>query len=239
MDADCGYPFLYLNLLNTKSGFGVMTYFSDRVDAGKRLGSALIDVVNKGTVVLAIPRGGVVVGYGIAHMLGLQLDVIIPHKIGAPDNPELAIGAITEDGTAILDEPLITYMRVTQGYIRMESERQRKEIQRRLNLYRQNSPPPNLKGRNVVVVDDGIATGSTVKAALASVKKQGATSVTVAVPVGPLSTIRELQRVADQVVCLYMPEDFQAIGQFYSDFNQTSDEEVIDLLELNRKEMLR
>ena len=216
-----------------------MTYFSDRVDAGKRLGSALNDVVKKDALVLAIPRGGVVVGYEIAHMLGFDLDVIIPRKIGAPDNPELAIGAVTEDGTAILDDNLITYMSVTQDYIRMESERQRKEIQRRLNLYRQDAPPPNLKGRNVVVVDDGIATGSTMKAALASVKKQGAASVIVAIPVGPPSTIQELRRQADNVICLYMPEYFQAIGQFYSNFDQTSDEEVIELLKLNRQEMSR
>jgi len=216
-----------------------MTYFSDRVDAGKRLGSALNDVVKKGTIVLAIPRGGVVVGYEISHMLGLQLDVIIPHKIGAPDNPELAIGAVTEDGTAILDDNLITYLSVTQDYIQMESARQRKEIQRRLSLYRQNAPPPHLKGRSVVVVDDGIATGSTMKAALASVKKQGAAKVIVAIPVGPPSTINELQSQADNVVCLFMPEYFQAIGQFYSDFSQTSDEEVIELLKLNRQELSR
>lgn len=214
-----------------------MTYFSDRVDAGKRLGSALNDVISRDAIVLAIPRGGVVVGYEIAHMLGLQLDVIIPRKLGAPDNPELAIGAVTEDGTAILDENLITYMSVTQDYIRHESEQQRKEISRRLQLYRQNTPPPNLKQRNVVVVDDGIATGSTMKAALASLKKQGAATTTVAVPVGPPTTIRELRNQADNVVCLYMPEYFQAIGQFYTDFNQTSDEEVIELLKLNRQEM--
>jgi len=102
-----------------------MPYFSDRVDAGKRLGSALNDVLKKDTVVLAIPRGGVVVGYEIAHMFWLQLDVIIPRKIGAPENPELAIGAVTEDGTAILDDNIITYMNVTQDYIQVESERQR------------------------------------------------------------------------------------------------------------------
>jgi len=211
-----------------------LTHFSDRVDAGKQLGSALKDVVSRDAMVLAIPRGGVVIGYEIAHMFGLQLDVIIPHKIGAPDNPELAIGAVTEDGTTILDDNLITYMSITEDYILMESERQRKEIQRRLGLYRQSSPPTNLKGHNVVVVDDGIATGSTMKAALASMKKQGAASVIVAVPVGPPSTITELKQIADEVVCLYMPEYFQAIGQFYDDFRQTTDEEVIELLKQNR-----
>jgi putative phosphoribosyl transferase len=213
-----------------------MNYFSDRVEAGRRLAPALNGFAGEGGLVLAIPRGGVVVGYEIAKELHLQLDVIIPHKLGAPDNPELAIGAITEDGTAILDENLVTNMGVTQDYIQEESERQKKEIGRRLKLYRQNVPYPNLKGKCVIIVDDGIATGSTMKAALASVKKQGATNIIVAVPVGPPSTIRELQKMADEVVCLYMPEFFQAIGQFYDDFSQTSDEEVIELLKQNRRD---
>ncbi len=216
-----------------------MAYFSDRVGAGKRLASALKGFASKNGVVLAIPRGGVVVGYEIAKALGLPLDVIIPHKIGAPDNPELAIGAVTEDGTAILDENLITYMGVSREYIKEESEQQKQEIQRRLKMYRQNTAYPNLKGLDVIVVDDGIATGSTMKAALASVKNRGAASVTVAVPVGPPSTIKELKKQADRVVCLYTPEYFQAIGQFYNDFGQTTDAEVIQLLKESRKNLTR
>ncbi len=212
-----------------------MSYFNDRVDAGKRLASELADFKSKGALVLAIPRGGVVVGYEIAEELNLPLDVIIPRKIGAPDNPELAIGAVTEDGTTILDQSLIAYIGVPQSYIEEESRRQRQEIQRRLKVYRQNEPYPNLKGRNVIIVDDGIATGSTMKAALASVKNRGAKSVTVAVPVGPPSTIQELEKQADRVVCPYTPEYFQAIGQFYRDFSQTTDEEVIELLKKNRQ----
>jgi putative phosphoribosyl transferase len=212
-----------------------MAYFNDRVDAGKRLASELADFKDKDALVLAIPRGGVVVGYEIAKALSLQLDVIIPRKIGAPDNPELAIGAVTEDGTTILDRSLIAYIGVPPYYIEEESERQRQEIQRRLKVYRQNEPYPNLKGRNVIIVDDGIATGSTMKAALASVKNRGAKSVTIAIPVGPPSTIGELEKIADCVVCPYTPEYFQAIGQFYSDFSQTTDEEVIELLKKNRQ----
>jgi putative phosphoribosyl transferase len=211
-----------------------MAYFSDRVDAGKRLASALKDFAPKNGIVLAIPRGGVVVGYEIAKVLAVPLDIIIPHKLGAPDNPELAIGAIAEDGTAILDDNLITYMGVSREYIREESERQKQEIQRRLKMYRQDAPNPNLKGLGVIIVDDGIATGSTMKAALASVKNRGAASVTVAVPVGPPQTIQELKKQADRVVCLYTPDYFQAIGQFYSDFSQTTDEEVIQLLKDSR-----
>ena len=216
-----------------------MAYFSDRVDAGKRLASALKDFAGKKGVVLAIPRGGVVVGFEIAMALRLPLDVIIPHKLGAPGNPELAIGAVAEDGTMILDDNLIDYMGVSGDYIRAEAEHQKQEIQRRLKLYRQDAPYPNLKGLDVVVVDDGIATGSTMKAALASVRNRGAATVIVAVPVGPPSTIIELKKQADRVVCLYTPEYFQAIGQFYTDFSQTTDEEVIQLLKENRQSLMR
>lgn len=207
-----------------------MAFFTDRVDAGKRLASALKNFSGKHGIVLAIPRGGVVVGYVIAKALNLPLDVIIPRKIGAPNNPELAIGAVAEDGTAILDNQLVNYLGVSKEYIKEETERQKNEIERRLKLYRQDTSYPNLKGLDVIVVDDGIATGSTMKAALASVKNRGAASITVAVPVGPPSTIEELNEIADRVVCLYTPEYFQALGQFYTDFSQTPDEEVIKLL---------
>jgi putative phosphoribosyl transferase len=207
-----------------------MAFFTDRVDAGKRLALALQDFSGKKGIVLAIPRGGVVVGFEIAKALNLPLDVIIPRKIGAPANPELAIGAVTEDGTAILDSQLINYLGINREYIKEESERQKQEIERRLKLYRQDTSYPDLKGLDVIVVDDGLATGSTMKAALASVKNRGAASLTVAVPIGPPSTIEELNEIADRVVCLYTPQFFQAIGEFYTDFSQTSDEEVIKLL---------
>jgi putative phosphoribosyl transferase len=214
-----------------------MAYFTDRIDAGKKLALALKDFKGNG-LVLAIPRGGVVVGYVIAKEIGLPLDVIIPRKIGAPDNPELAIGAVAEDGTAILDGHLVSYLGVSQEYITQETERQKQEIHRRLKLYRQDTSYPNVKGLDVIVVDDGIATGSTMKAALASVKNRGAASVTVAVPVGPPQTIEELEKMADRVICLYTPDFFQAIGQFYADFSQTEDQEVIELLQ-ERKQQLQ
>ncbi len=215
-----------------------MAYFSDRVDAGKKLADALSDFLPTNGLVLAIPRGGVVVGYQIAEALDLPLDVIVPHKLGAPDNPELAIGAVTEDGSTVLDEGIVAYLSVSSSYIEEESRRQREEIRRRQKLYREGAPPPNVRGKNVIVVDDGIATGSTMKAALASVRNKGAASVTVAVPVGPPSTIAELKQQADRVVCLYLPEYFQAIGQFYEQFGQTSDEEVIELLRIRRNELM-
>jgi predicted phosphoribosyltransferase len=211
-----------------------MAYFADRLDAGKRLAQALADFHGKNAVVLAIPRGGVVVGFEIAAALVLPLDVIIPRKLGAPGNPEFAIGAVTEDGSMVLDDSVVAYLGVSRGYVEEESERQRSEIARRMTLYREGAPATEVRGKDVIVVDDGIATGSTMKAALLSVKNRGAKSVTVAVPVGPPSTIQELTRLSDRVVCLYMPEYFEAIGQFYEDFSQTSDDEVLRLLRLSK-----
>jgi putative phosphoribosyl transferase len=210
--------------------------FVDRVDAGRRLASALKNLVDKDSVVLTIPRGGVVVGYEVAKALDLPLDIIIPRKIGAPSNPELAIGAMTEDGTVLLDEQIVKSLRVSEEYIRQESEAQKREIQRRLTLYRGDVPYPILENRSVIIVDDGIATGSTMKAALASVRNRGARSVIVAIPVGPPSTIRELEEKADRVVCLRTPEPFYAIGQFYANFAQTLDEQVTRLLKLVREQ---
>jgi predicted phosphoribosyltransferase len=212
-----------------------LPYFSNRIEAGQRLAAALQGFQFKDGLVLAIPRGGVVVGYEVANNLNLPLDVIIPRKIGAPGNPELAIGAMTEDGTAILDEPLISYLNVTADYILRESENQKTEIRRRMHLYRKDAPYPDISGRDVIVVDDGIATGSTMKAALTSVKNKHAKTVTAAIPVGPPTTIEELKSQADQVICLYTPESFYAIGEFYDDFSQTSDDEVIYLLQRNRQ----
>ncbi len=212
-----------------------MTLFKDRVDAGKRLASALTGAVDKKAIVLAIPRGGVVVAFEVAQKLKLPLDVILPRKIGAPGNPELAIGAITEDGSTFLDKNLMKYLQVSQAYVQNESKKQKAEIERRLKVYRGDSQPPNLKGRDVIIVDDGIATGSTMKAALSSVLKSGAKKVVVAIPVGPPSTLDELKKQAYKVVCLQTPESFYALGEFYDSFVQTDDEEVIRLLDLSRE----
>jgi predicted phosphoribosyltransferase len=211
--------------------------FADRVEAGRRLASALARISSKGAIALAIPRGGVVVGFEVAQALVIPLDLIIPRKIGAPDNPELAIGAVAENGTIILDDRLVKYLQVSENYIRTESEKQKLEIKRRLRLYRGDAPYPNIKDREVIVLDDGVATGYTMKAALASVRKKGAKAVIIAVPVGPRSTIDELAKEADHVVCLYTPEPFYAIGQFYKNFPQTTDKEVIKLLNLSKQNL--
>lgn len=214
-----------------------MWLFADRVEAGRRLASALASISSKDAIALAIPRGGVVVGFEVAQALVIPLDLIIPRKIGAPDNPELAIGAVAENGTIILDDRLVKYLQVSENYIRTESEKQKLEIKRRLRLYRGDAPYPNIKDREVIVLDDGVATGYTMKAALASVRKKGAKAVIIAVPVGPRSTIDELAKEADHVVCLYTPEPFYAIGQFYKNFPQTTDKEVIKLLNLSKQNL--
>ena len=214
-----------------------MSLLKNRVEAGKQLAQAL-KTASENAIVLAVPRGGVIVGYEVAKALGIPLDVIVTKKIGAPDNPELAIGAVAEDGTFILDDDLVDRLFIPKDYIKEEVERQRREIQRRLLRYRGDVPYPSLKNREVIVVDDGVATGSTLKAALRLLRHKGAKTVTVAVPVGPPDTIRELEKLADRVVCLQTPEPFYAIGQFYVDFSQTSDEEVTELLKLSREKSL-
>ncbi len=213
-----------------------MSIFENRVEAGKKLASAL-QKAEKKAIVLAIPRGGVVVGYEIAHALNIPLDVIITRKIGAPGNPELAIGAVAEDGTYLLDKSTVEMLRVPQDYIEGEVENQKMEIKRRLKRYRGNAPTPQLSNREIIVVDDGVATGSTLKAALRYLRKIGAKNLIVAIPVGPPDTVKELRQMADQVICLLTPEPFYAIGEFYRDFAQTEDEEVINLLQRNRDEM--
>ncbi|HLN44692.1 MAG: phosphoribosyltransferase [Chloroflexota bacterium] len=208
----------------------------NRVEAGKQLARTL-KTAAKNAIVLAVPRGGVIVGYEVSTALGIPLDIIVTKKIGAPDNPELAVGAVAEDGTHILDEDVLRQVYAPTDYITAEVERQRQEIQRRLMRYRGNIPYPDLRNREVIIVDDGVATGSTLKAAIRLVRNKGARKIIVAVPVGPPDTIRELKKLADQVVALLTPEPFFAIGQFYADFDQTSDEEVIDLLKRSREKI--
>jgi predicted phosphoribosyltransferase len=213
-----------------------MDLLKNRVEAGKQLAQTL-KTVDKNAIVLAVPRGGVVVGYEVAATLGIPLDIIVTKKIGAPDNPELAVGAVAEDGTYILDEDVLRQVYAPSDYITAEVERQRQEIHRRLIRYRGNVLYPDLKNREVIIVDDGVATGSTLKAAIRLVRNKGARKIIVAVPVGPPDTIGELKKLADQVVVLLTPEPFFAIGQFYADFDQTSDEEVIELLRQSREKM--
>lgn len=205
--------------------------FYDRHEAGQRLAEALAFLKGReDVVILAIPRGGVVVGYEVAKALGAPLDVYITRKIGAPYNPEFAIGAVASDGTTVLDEGTVRALGISQDYIEAEIARQRGEIQRRLAEYRGERPPPELKGKTAVLVDDGVATGATTLSGLQALRKQEPGELILAVPVGPPDTIARLGQEADRVVCLDTPDPFWAVGRFYTIFDQTSDEEVVALL---------
>lgn len=204
--------------------------FKNRTEAGQALATALEQFKGaKKTVVLGLPRGGVVVASVVAEALGLPLDVLIPRKIGAPDNPELAIGAIAGEGV-VLDQAIISALNVSEDYIRKEIARQKQEAERRAKLFRKGKPRPDWTGWTAILVDDGIATGSTMRASIAALKKMHAAKIVVAVPVGPPDTIEDLRRDVDVVVCLYTPSSFMAVGQFYDRFPQTTDVEVIEIL---------
>lgn len=204
--------------------------FNDRQEAGRRLAERLDFLKGKDVIVLAVPRGGVVVAAEVARALGAPLDVYITRKIGAPYNEELAIGAVAPDGSTVLDQGLVSSLGVSPQYIEKETARQKTEIERRLKKYRGEAPPPKLAGRHVILVDDGVATGATTLAALRALRQQKPQKLILAVPVGPPDSIQMLSAEADQVVCLATPEPFWAVGRFFVDWSQTSDEEVIALL---------
>lgn len=203
--------------------------FSNRQDAGQQLAQALKKYQNAPeTIILALPRGGVVVGAEAARTLNLPLDIVVPRKIGAPNNPEYAIGAITETGEGIFNEQ--EKEKVNKNWLKQEIEKEKQEARRRLKHYRGDRPSLNLPGQTVIIIDDGLATGLTMKAALAAVKKQKPAKIVVAVPVAAADSAREIQKEADEFVCLHTPIFFNAVGAFYTDFKQTTDKEVIHLL---------
>jgi len=210
--------------------------FRDRREAGRALAEALDGYRPRRPFVLAIPRGGIVVGYEVARTLEAPLDVIVPRKLRAPHNPELAIGAVAQDGSVYYDSPLVDTLKVPEDYLKGEIAFQMEEIRRRLAAYRGDRPPPVLEGRVAIVVDDGIATGSTMIAALRAVRGMRPAATVAAVPVAPPEGCESLRAEADEVVCLYTPVMFYAVGQFYEDFGQTSDEEAIALLRARERE---
>jgi putative phosphoribosyl transferase len=203
--------------------------FADRMEAGDRMGLALRSLAGSNAVVLAIPRGGVIVGEATAGALGAPLDVVVPRKIGAPGNPELAIGAVAP-GIRVLDPRMVGGLGVSDAYLDREIASQEAEIERRQHAYRQGRPPQPVEGRVAIVVDDGVATGSTAVAALRWARGQGAERVVLAVPVAPPQSLERLRAEADDVVVLETPSPFFAVGEWYRDFEQTSDRQVVDAL---------
>lgn len=202
--------------------------FKDRQEAGKELSKALLHYKNaEKTVVLGLPRGGVILASEIAKALNLPLDVIIPRKIGAPHNEELAIGALAGD-TVVLDKEIINSLGgVPSSYIDQTVAKEKQEAARRLALYRKGKGAQNFRGWTVIIVDDGIATGSTLRASLAYLRQAGSAKIVVAVPLAPPETAKEFRHAVDEWICLYTPASFYAVGQFYAVFEQVSDEEVI------------
>lgn len=211
--------------------------FRDRLEAGRELASALDPYRHRRPYVLAIPRGGVVVGYVVAAALAAPLDVVVPRKLRAPGNPELAVGAVALDGSVYLDAALAGSLRITDDYLRDEVAQQLEEIRRRMKLYRGDRPMPHLEGMTALVVDDGIATGSTMIAALRAVRAMRPQVLVAGTPVAPPDSAQRLRNEADAVVCLVTPAVFYAVGQFYDDFAQTTDEEVIALLRRREAEL--
>lgn len=209
---------------------GCTVRFRNRIEAGRALGKELASGAWTNPLVLALPRGGVPVAEQVALAIGAQLDVIVSRKIGAPFNPEMGIGAVGSDGNVVLDRPLIRRLKVGTEYIDNASRLELDEIARRLSAYRGARPFPMITGRDIVVVDDGIATGYTVMAAVRSLSGSRPLRLVVATPVCPPDTFQWLRQQVDMAVSLATPEDFAAVGQFYVDFAQVSDAEVIETL---------
>jgi putative phosphoribosyl transferase len=203
--------------------------FADRREAGERLAEALGSLRGQPVVVLGIPRGGVEVAAVVAEQIDAPLDVVIPRKIGAPGNPELGLGAVAE-GVEVLDQHLIGLLGVTDDYLRAEIAAQEEEISRRAAAYRGDRPPADLTDRIAIVVDDGVATGGTAAAALRWARSQGASKVILAVPVAPAEAVHRLGEEADEVLALATPQPFYAVGQWYADFPQVSDQQVVEML---------
>jgi putative phosphoribosyl transferase len=214
-----------------------VTVFADRRAAGKALADRLAAFAGPGTVVLALPRGGLPVADEVARALGAPLDIVLVRKIGMPGNPELALGAIAGPGgqTMVLNEGLVSLYGIEPETIAAEAEPQRAELQRRQRLWGGQLAPGALKGKTALLVDDGIATGATMRAAIAAVRADQPARVIVASPVAPPDVVAAMEGMADQVVCLHMPQDFTAVGLHYANFPQLEDDEVARILAGARK----
>jgi putative phosphoribosyl transferase len=205
--------------------------FKNRKEAGVKLAEELKDFAEeRDLLVLALPRGGVVTGAEISNRIKAPLDVLIVRKIGHPWQPELAVGAVSETGSIVYNEEVVSSVGVTKEYLRREIERQRGETARRQQMYRDGRRLPNLGGRSIILVDDGIATGATMKAAVEALKREQIGMLIIAVPVAPPDTAAVLQKIADVFICLEIPDDFMAVGSYYEEFPQVTDREVMAIL---------
>ena len=205
--------------------------FSNRTEAGRLLAEKLLKYAGRADViVLGLPRGGVPVAFEVAQRLGTPFDVFIVRKLGVPGFEELAVGAIASGGVRVLNEDVMRAIPNVDEVIELVTAKETAELERREQSYRDGRPAPELRDRVVILVDDGLATGATMRAAVKALRQCGAARIVVAVPVGPPDTCREIEEEADETVCATTPQFFQAVGQYYEDFSQTSDEEVRELL---------
>jgi len=205
--------------------------YKDRKDAGKQLAEKLTHYRDKtDLIVLGLPRGGVTVAYEIARALNCPLDILIVRKIGFPGNPELAAGAVSETGTVVLNEDIVAAYGVSKAYLDRETARQKEEIARRITLYRGGKGVPHLAGKTVILVDDGVATGATAKAAISTLTQEKIAKLVVALPVASQEAEREIAPTVDEWVCLQTPAGFMAVGNYYYDFTQVEDEDVVAML---------
>lgn len=208
-----------------------MTSFRDRRDAGRQLAALLAAYAGRpDTIVLALPRGGVPVGFEVARALGAPLDVFLVRKLGMPGREELALGALASGGVRVLNEGLVRELAIPEEVIDAIAAAEARELVRREAAYRDDRPPPAIGGRTVILTDDGLATGATMRAAVAALRRQGPAAIVVAVPVAAPATCEAFRAIVEEVVCLVLPEPFEAVGYWYADFSQTTDEEVRDLL---------
>jgi putative phosphoribosyl transferase len=215
-----------------RRGSRMMRRFRDRRDAGERLAAELHEYGGRtDVIVLALPRGGVPVGYEVAATLGAPLDVFVVRKLGVPGHEELAMGALASGGVRVLDQELIRAARITPDEISRVTAAEQAELERRERRFRGDRPFPDLRGKTAILVDDGLATGSTMRAAVTALRIEGPTRVVVAVPVAARETCDALRALADEVICAVTPEPFHAVGLWYDDFSQTTDDEVHELLE--------
>ena len=208
-----------------------MTRFKDRVDGGKQLAEKLLKYKkHPDAIVLGLPRGGVITAFEVAKVLELPLDIVVPRKVGAPFNPELAVGAITQEGEVVWNDSLMKSLHLKPEDLADIIAAEKKESARRLQTYRGDRPPLDLKDKIVILVDDGIATGATMRASITSARARGCAKIVVAAPLAPIEPLTKIEQEADEFACVLMPKILMGISAFYDEFGQTSDEEVITIM---------